>query len=144
MRIGGEAAHVDADLGDDDPRAQSLDTGTELICSAATQKGAISASTCRSIAAMAASRASICQRCSRSRIDFQPAISPLHWSHGARFEFSRQRSGPADQSAAAAPTDPEQKQLGKLNHARNSRMMPFTPSLLWHETVRGELVVRRE
>src|ERR1700757_3376258 len=47
--------------------ARVLTPGVELSCLTAVRKGAISASTCWSISAMAASRASICLRCRRSR-----------------------------------------------------------------------------
>ena len=63
---------------------------TELTCSAATRKGARSASTCRSIAAMAASRASICPRCSRSRKRWFLVTRPRRASHSWAVEaFSR-------------------------------------------------------
>jgi hypothetical protein len=54
------AAHVDADLGDDDLCAEILDV--EITYSTATRKGARLASTCRSILAIVASRASMCWR----------------------------------------------------------------------------------
>jgi hypothetical protein len=66
MAGGGKAAHVEPDLGEDYLGARALTPEIEINRSTAVRKGAMSASTCRSIAA---SRASICLRRRRSRSD---------------------------------------------------------------------------
>src|SRR5215213_8615696 len=67
MAGGGEAAHVEPDFREDDCPLRSLMPGIVRNWRMAWRKGPRSRSTSASISVMAASRASICRRCRRSR-----------------------------------------------------------------------------
>src|SRR5262245_61405074 len=105
MAVGGEATHVEPDFVEPDLRIQSFDArGVEIERLTAARKGAISASTCRSIVRMAASSAWICLRCRRSRKRWFLVTRPRRASRSCAGEaLSRGPAKRASLSGSASP-----------------------------------------